>query len=146
MALVPETVKIFNGTLEANLALAVPDLSREDLLERVQEMSVASFIGRFDGGLNTEVGEDGRRLSAGERQMIGLVRALLGGPSVLIVDEGFNALDPQSFALAVRLVKAHARNGAVLLVSHVPQLISLADERFILERGAVLPDTPSRAA
>ena len=146
VALVPETVKIFNGTLEANLALAVPDLSREDLLERVQEMSVASFIGRFDGGLNTEVGEDGRRLSAGERQMIGLVRALLGGPSVLIVDEGFNALDPQSFALAVRLVKAHARNGAVLLVSHVPQLISLADERFILERGAVLPDTPSRAA
>ena len=146
VALVPETVKIFNGTLETNLALAVPDLSREDLLERVQEMSVASFIGRFDGGLNTEVGEDGRRLSAGERQMIGLVRALLGGPSVLIVDEGFKALDPQSFALAVRLVKAHARNGAVLLVSHVPQLISLADERFILERGAVLPDTPSRAA
>ena len=78
--------------------------------------------------------------------MIGLTRALLGKPSVLIVDEGFNALDPQAFAFAVRLVKAHARSGAVLLVSHVQQLISLADERFILEDGAVLRDTRSKAA
>ena len=146
VAFVPETVKIFNGTLGANLAMAAPDFSHDDLLERIHEMSAASFIGRFGGGLDTEVGEDGRRLSAGERQMIGLIRALLGRPSVLIVDEGFNALDPPAFALAVRLVKAHARGGAVLLVSHVPQLISLADEHFHLERGAVLPVTHSRAA
>lgn len=146
VALVPEAVKIFNGTLGANLAMAAPDLSHEDLLERIRKMPVASFIGRFGGGLETEVGEDARRLSAGERQMIGLIRALLGRPSVLIVDEGFNALDPQAFALAVHLVTAHARDGAVLLVSHVPQLISLADECFILECGAVLPVTHARAA
>jgi ATP-binding cassette subfamily B protein len=146
VALVPEAVKIFNGTLGANLAMAAPDLPHETLLERLDEMSVESFLGRFKAGLATQLGEDGRRLSAGERQMIGLIRALLGDPSVLIVDEGFNALDHQAFSQAVRLVKAHARNGAVLLVSHVPQLISLADEHFNLERGAVLPDTPSRAA
>ena len=146
VALVPESVKIFNGTLGANLAMAAPDLTHEDLLERLDELSVTSFLSRFGAGLGTELGEDGRRLSAGERQMIGLIRALLGKPSVLIVDEGFNALDPQAFAFAVRLVKAHARNGAVLLVSHVEQLISLADERFVLEGGAVLPDTRSKAA
>ena len=78
--------------------------------------------------------------------MIGLIRALLGKPLVLIVDEGFNALDPEAFGQAVRLVRTHARTGAVLLVSHVQQLISLADERFILERGAVLPDTQTKAA
>ena len=76
----------------------------------------------------------------------GLIRALLGKPSVLIVDEGFNALDSQTFALAVRLVKAQARSGAVLLVSHVQQLISLADDRFILEDGIVLRDVHSEAA
>ena len=146
VALVPEAVKIFNGTLGANLAMAAPDLSPGALLERLHELSVETFLGRFGAGLATEVGEDGRRLSAGERQMIGLIRALLGKPSVLIVDEGFNALDPQAFGQAVRLVRAHARNGAVLLVSHVEQLISLADERFILEGGAVLPDTGSKAA
>ena len=146
VALVPEAVKIFNGTLGANLAMSVPDLPHEELLARIQKMSAASFIGRFGGGLDTEVGEDGRRLSAGERQMISLIRALLGKPSVLIVDEGFNALDPAAFALAIRLVKAHARGGAVLLVSHVPQLISLADEHFHLERGTVLPVTRSKAA
>ena len=78
--------------------------------------------------------------------MIGLIRALLGKPAVLIVDEGFNALDPEAFAQAVRLVTTHARKGAVLLISHVQQLISLADESFILEGGTVLPDTPRKAA
>ena len=146
VALIPETVKIFNGTLGANLAMAAPDLSPVALQERLQELSVETFLGRFRAGLATEIGEDGRRLSAGERQMIGLIRALLGKPAVLIVDEGFNALDPEAFAQAVRLVTAHARKGAVLLVSHVQQLISLADERFILEGGAVLPDTPRKAA
>jgi len=146
VALVPEAVKIFNGTLGANLAMAAPDLSPAALMERLDELSVGTFLGRFRAGLATEVGEDGRRLSAGERQMIGLIRALLGKPSILIVDEGFNALDPDAFAQAVRLVRAHARNGAVLLVSHVQQLISLADERFILEGGAVLPDTQTKAA
>ena len=146
VAVVPESVKIFNGTLGANLAMAAPDLPPEDLLERLHELSIASFLGRFRAGLGTEVGEDGRRLSAGERQMIGLIRALLGKPSVLIVDEGFNALDPQAFAFALRLVKAHARNGAVLLISHDQQLISLADERFTLEDGTVLPDSHSKAA
>ena len=146
VALVPEAVKIFNGTLGANLAMAAPDLSPEPLMERLHELSVESFLGRFRAGLDTEIGEDGRRLSAGERQMIGLIRALLGKPAILIVDEGFNALDPEGFAQAVRLVRAHARNGAVLLVSHAQQLISLADERFILEGGAVLPDTHTKAA
>ena len=146
VALIPETVKIFNGTLGANLAMAAPDLSPEALQERLQELSVETFLVRFKAGLATEIGEDGRRLSAGERQMIGLIRALLGKPAVLIVDEGFNALDPEAFAQAVRLVTARARKGAVLLVSHVQQLISLADESFILEGGAVLPDTPRKAA
>ena len=145
VALVPEAVKIFNGTLGANLTMAAPDLSREALLERLCELSVDSFLGRFRAGLAMEVGEDGRRLFAGERQMIGLIRALLGKPAVLIV-EGFNALDPQTFALAVRLLKAQAHSGAVLLVSHAQQLIALADERFILEGGTVLPDARSRAA
>jgi ABC-type multidrug transport system ATPase subunit len=78
--------------------------------------------------------------------MIGLIQALLGKPAVLIVDEGFNALDPEAFAQAVRLVTAHACNGAALPVSHIQQLISLADERLILHGGAVLPDTPRKAA
>ncbi len=146
VALVPETVKIFNGSLGANLAMAATNLPDRALLGRLRELSLESFLNRFTAGLGTEVGEDGRRLSAGERQMIGLIQALLGKPAVLIVDEGFNALDPEAFALAVRLVKLQARHGAVLLVSHVQQLIALADERLILQRGVVFPDTHPRAA
>lgn len=139
-------MKIFNGTLGTNLAMASPNLSPEALLARLRELSVESFLGRFRAGLATAVGEDGRRLSAGERQMIGLIRALLGTPAVLIVEEGFNALDPEAFAQAVRLVRTHAHAGAVLLVSHAQQMISIVDEHFILEGGAVVPDSHARAA
>ena len=65
VALIPETVKIFNGTLGANLAMAAPDLSPVALQERLQELSVETFLGRFRAGLATEIGENGRRLSAG---------------------------------------------------------------------------------
>lgn len=146
VSVVPEKVKIFNGVLGANLAMGAQDLSIATLMERLGELSVGPFLKRFKAGLDTEVGEDGRRLSAGERQMIGLIRALLGGPKILIVDEGFNALDPEAFALAVRLVRSQARRGAVLLVSHVEPLMALADERFILRGGTVLADTCPRAA
>ena len=78
--------------------------------------------------------------------MIGLIQALLGKPAVLIVDEGFNALDPEAFAIAVRLVRSQTRRGAVLLVSHVEPLMALADERFVLRGGTVVADTRPRAA
>jgi ABC-type bacteriocin/lantibiotic exporter with double-glycine peptidase domain len=146
VALVPEYVKLFNGTLVSNLAMAAPDLTHEALLKRLRDLSVGSFLSRFKAGPGTAVGEDGRRLSAGERQILGLIRALLGDPTVLIVDEGFNALDPEAFELAVHLVKRQSRRGAVLIVSHVESLLALSDERFVLQHGALLPDRRPRAA
>ena len=83
------------------------------------------------------LGEDGRRLSAGERQMIGLIRVLLCRPSVLIIDEGLNALDPQLYRTAVRALTRHAFRGAVLLISHHPSVLALADEQLRLEGGVI---------
>ena len=71
--------------------------------------------------------------------MIGLIRVLIGRPAVLIVDEGLNALDPQTYQTAVKALSDHVSRGAVLLVSHHPAVLALADERFRLERGVITP-------
>jgi len=141
VAVVPETVKIFHGTLGDNIAMGAGALPVEELTARLNDLAVGPFISRFRGGLATQLGEDGRRLSAGERQMIGLIRVLLGRPSVLIIDEGLNALDPQSFRMAAKALSAHASRGATLLISHHPSVLALADERFRLEGGIVKPIT-----
>jgi ATP-binding cassette subfamily B protein len=139
VAVVPETVKIFHGTLGDNIALGAGALPVEELTKRLNDLAVGSFISRFRGGLATQLGEDGRRLSAGERQMIGLIRVLLSRPSVLIIDEGLNALDPQTFRMAVKALSARASGGATLLISHHPSVLALADERFRLEGGIIKP-------
>jgi len=141
VAVVPETVKIFHGTLGDNIAMGAGALPVEELTARLNDLAVGPFISRFRGGLATQLGEDGRRLSAGERQMIGLIRVLLGRPSVLIIDEGLNALDPQSFRIAAKALSAHASRRATLLISHHPSVLALADERFRLEGGIVKPIT-----
>ena len=137
VAVVPEAVKIFHGTLGDNIALAAEGVSRHELAARLRDLDVGSFTNRFKGGLATLLGEDGRRLSAGERQMIGLIRVLVYRPSVVIVDEGLNALDPQLYRAAVRALTAHNSRGAVLLISHRPSVLALADERFLLEGGVI---------
>ena len=137
VAVVPEAVKIFHGTLGDNIALAREELSREGLSDRLRDLALGSFISRFRGGLATMLGEDGRRLSAGERQMIGLIRVLLCRPSVLIIDEGLNALDPQLYRTAIRALARHAFRGAVLLISHHPSVLALADEQLRLEGGVI---------
>ena len=139
VSVVPETVKIFHGTLGENIALGARRVPEEELGRRLHDLSVGPFIGRFTGGLATLLGEDGRRVSAGERQMIGLIRVLLSRPSILIIDEGLNALDPQTFRTAAQVLSEHASRGAILLISHHPSVLALADERFRLDGGVITP-------
>ena len=78
VGVIPEAVKIFNGTLGDNLLLSEPGLSPEVVAIRLRALSTDAFMSRFPAGLGTVLGEDGRRVSAGERQIIGLIRNTAG--------------------------------------------------------------------
>ena len=145
VGIVPETVKIFHGTLGENLALGLGEVTVEELETRLDSLAVREFTSRFKDGLATLLGEDGRRLSAGERQMTGLIRALITGPSVLIIDEGLNALDPRMHGIAMRALAKHAETGATLLISHHPSVLAVADERLLLKGGVIIPATDDEA-
>ena len=90
---VPQTVKMFNGTILENI-IRGREITDVSLIEtRIKQLGLASFIERFEAGLFTLIGEEGRDLSSGETQLLCLIRALPAEPQALIPDEGILALD-----------------------------------------------------
>jgi ATP-binding cassette subfamily B protein len=112
----------------------------DDLTRRIDELGLTSFLARFPSGLLTLVGEGGRKLSSGERQVIGLMRALLEAPTVLLVDEGINTADVETARAMMRTLTAYARNHAVLVVSHQLRTLLHADYLYVMGRGGVIEE------
>jgi ATP-binding cassette subfamily B protein len=138
VASVPETVKVFNGTLADNLLLGRLCGGAHELNSRVAEAGLGPFFARFEAGLLTPVGEEGRQLSSGERQVMGLMRALYDRPEVLLVDEGINAVDVETSALILGTLRRYAEQHAVLLVSHNVRTLLHADTLYLLENGRIV--------
>ena len=136
----PEGVKIITGTIADNVLLGRRVDALDDLTRRIDELGLASFLARFPSGLLTLVGEGGRKLSSGERQVIGLMRALLEAPSVLLVDEGMNTADVETARAMMRTLTAYARDHAVLVVSHQLRTLLHADYLYVMGQGGVIEE------
>jgi ATP-binding cassette, subfamily C, bacteriocin exporter len=146
ISVVPETVCIFRGTLFENIVVGRTQLGADQVLRAFADLGLDYFLARFQHGLMTAVGEDGRQLSSGERQIVGFLRAFVGQPHVLIVDEGVNAIDAHSRELVLAAIHRYAKDHAVLLISHDPQVLRHADRIYQLEDGHMFPRVRSRAA
>jgi ATP-binding cassette subfamily B protein len=136
----PESVKIITGTIADNVLLGRRIGGPDDLTRRIDELGLTSFLERFPSGLLTVVGEGGRKLSSGERQVIGLLRALLEAPTVLLVDEGINTADVETARAMMRTLTAYSRDHAVLVVSHQLRTLLHADYLYVMGRGGVIEE------
>lgn len=146
VATVPESVHIFTGTLAENILLGRTLERPEALEERIHAFGPDSFLERFPQGLLTLVGARGWQLSAGERQVVGLLRALVDEPEVLILDEGINAVDVRRLDAILGAVRAYAESHAVLLISHQLETLLWCDELYVLDGGrATAYDSPAAA-
>ncbi|MEU6361920.1 thiol reductant ABC exporter subunit CydD [Streptomyces albidoflavus] len=127
IAWVPQRPQLFAGTVAENVRLARPDASEVEVALALEQAGAREFVAGLPAGAETELGEDGAGLSAGQRQRVALARAFLADRPVLLLDEPTASLDGASEEAVVEAVRRLAVGRTVLLVVHRPALLAVAD-------------------
>lgn len=134
----PQDVELFSGSVADNIARLQPNPQPEAVIEAAKWAGVHEMILRLPKGYETEIGDSGMLLSPGQRQRIGLARALFGGPRMLVLDEPNSNLDSEGEAgLQVAIRMAKERNITTLIVAHRPSIISGVDKIAMMRDGAL---------
>ncbi|MFD5507827.1 thiol reductant ABC exporter subunit CydD [Streptomyces sp. NPDC127051] len=139
IAWVPQRPHLFAGTIAQNVRLARPDASADAVAEALKDAGAWEFVAALPRGVDTELGEGGVGLSAGQRQRLALARAFLADRPVLLLDEPTAALDGETEAAVVEAVRRLAVGRTVLLVVHRPALLAVADRVVRVGAAGVLP-------
>ena len=133
----PQDVELFDGTVFRNIA-RMGEAEPEDVFEAAKLAGCHDLILRLPNGYDTEIGDGGQHLSGGQRQLIGLARAMFGRPKLVVLDEPNSNLDGDSEASLTRALETlKAMNTTVVLVSHRPALVQGVDKVLLLKEGAI---------
>jgi len=143
MGYVPQECVLFAGTIRDNIAHRHADASDEQVIKAATHAGVHHFIIDMPDGYATDIGEAGSRLSGGQRQRIAIARALLGDPSVLMMDEPSASLDRQAEQALRDTLREISKTRSVILVTHSPILLAACDDLVALDQGRVALAGPS---
>ncbi len=138
LGLVPQEVVLFNDTLRFNLSYAKPDASDAEILTAARSAQLSDFIQSLPEGLDTRVGERGLKLSGGEKQRVGIARAILRNPPILILDEATSSLDSGTEDDVQVALKKAAEGRTTIAVAHRLSTVAGADLIIVLDDGKVV--------
>lgn len=134
----PQDIELFSGTVRENISRFRPDASDEEVVRAAQLAGAHELILRQAKGYDTELGEGGTVLSVGQRQRIGLARALFGNPAFVVLDEPNASLDAQGEAALMSAMESlKAAKATVVIVSHKVNVFRGADKMLVLKNGRV---------
>jgi PrtD family type I secretion system ABC transporter len=132
----PQDVELFAGTVAQNICRFDPDASSDGIIAAAKEAGVHQLIIKMRDGYDTEVGEQGHALSAGQAQRVALARALYGNPFLIVLDEPNSNLDTEGDEALTRAIRAARERGAiVVVVAHRPVGIEGVDQLLVLKDG-----------
>jgi ABC-type multidrug transport system fused ATPase/permease subunit len=137
MAVVPQDVLLFGGTIRENIAYGKPDASLAEIEAAAEKAYAHDFIKGFPEGYETLVGERGIKLSGGQRQRIAIARAILKDPVILILDEATSSLDSASESLVQDALENLMKNRTSFVIAHRLSTIRNADQIIVLDKGLV---------
>lgn len=143
---VPQDAELMSGTLRDNLLVGKPDATDQELLSACKLAGVDEFVSRHPQGYDMPVGERGGLLSSGQKQMVGLARALLASGKVLFLDDPTSSMDIASEKLFVDRLRSAVQPGTTLIVTtHRNAVLRLVDRVVVVDQGKVVADGSAEA-
>ena len=137
---VQQDVFLFTGTIEENIRYGRRDASEEDLLKAIKAVHTEELIEYLPQGLQTQVGERGKSLSVGQRQLISFARALLTDPKILILDEATSSVDAYTEAIIQEALEVLLSGRTSIIIAHRLSTIINADRIIVMEKGKIIEE------
>jgi subfamily B ATP-binding cassette protein MsbA len=138
ISMVSQDVVLFNDTIENNIAYAMPNKTRQEVIKAAEQAHAAEFIEKLPKKYDTKVGDKGLLLSGGQRQRIAIARALLKDAPILILDEATSALDSESEFHIQQALDELRKHRTTFVIAHRLSTIESADEIYVMDQGKVV--------
>jgi ABC-type multidrug transport system fused ATPase/permease subunit len=138
IAIVPQDVLLFGGSIRENIAYGKQGASENELIEAAKQANAWEFIEGFPDGLDTIVGDRGVQLSGGQRQRIAIARALLKDPAILLLDEATSALDAESERVVQEALNRLMKGRTSIIIAHRLATVRDVDCIYVLEQGQIV--------
>jgi ATP-binding cassette, subfamily B, bacterial len=138
IVMLPQEGYLFSGTIADNVRLADPDASDEAVRRALDQIGALERFESLPEGLATDVQTRGVRLSAGERQLVGIARVALAAPAVIVLDEATSSMDPATEAAVERALAAVVEGRTVVVIAHRLSTAERADRVVVMDGGRVV--------
>ena len=136
--IVTQNVILFNDTIKNNIIHGNKNASENDINKAVKSANIQDLIEKLDNGLNTYIGENGVKLSGGEKQRLSIARALIKNPDILILDEATASLDSESEKMVHSAIDNIIKNRTVIIIAHRLSTIINADKILVMNDGKIV--------
>ena len=140
MGIVPQEGFLFSGTIRENIAFGRPDATDEEIRTAARAVGADTFIEELDDGYDTQIGERGVQLSAGQRQLVAFARALVADPRILVLDEATSNVDVHTESLIEQGLRRLVAGRTAIVIAHRLSTIRHAGRILVLEHGQVVED------
>jgi ABC-type multidrug transport system fused ATPase/permease subunit len=138
IAVVPQDPFLFSGSIEDNIRYGRLEATHEEIMAAADAAGAHGFISRFDQGYSSPVGERGGNLSAGQRQLVCLARAILAGPRILILDEATSSVDTNTERIMQASLRSLSAGRTLVVIAHRLSTVTSADRILVLDRGNIV--------